>query len=53
MAEEADPAETHVTLETSESDETAQETLDISGQTCFLHALCRTDRKRKIKVARV
>ncbi len=53
MAEETDPAGYRVILETSESDETAREMLDISGQTCFLHALCRTDLKTKIKVARV
>lgn len=50
---EADPLETHVYLETSESDETAQEMLDISEQTCFLHAFCRTDLKTKLKVVRV
>ncbi len=49
----ADPIETHVYLETSESDETAQEMLDISEQTCFLHAFCRTDLKTKLKVVRV
>lgn len=49
---EADPLETHVFLETSESDETAQEMLDISEQTCFLHAFCRTDLKTKLKVIR-
>ncbi|MGX9354000.1 OsmC family protein [Roseobacteraceae bacterium S113] len=49
----ADPIETHVYLETSESDETAKEMLDISEQTCFLHAFCRTDLKTKLKVVRV
>jgi len=49
----ADPIETHVYLETSESDETAQEMLDISEQTCFLHAFCRTDLKTKLRVVRV
>ena len=52
-AGEADPIETHVYLETSETDETAQEMLDISEQTCFLHAFCRTDLKTKLKVVRV
>lgn len=52
-AGEADPVETHVHLETGESDETAQEMLDISEQTCFLHALCRTDVKTLLKVVRV
>ncbi|GHA61603.1 hypothetical protein GCM10008927_28940 [Amylibacter ulvae] len=50
---EADPIETHVYLETSESVETAQEMLDISEQTCFLHAFCRTDLKTKLRVRRV
>jgi len=49
---QADPIETHVYLQTSESDETAQEMLDISEQTCFLHAFCRTDLKTKLKVIR-
>lgn len=52
-AGEADPIETHVYLQTSESDETAQEMLDISERTCFLHAFCRTDLKTKLKVVRV
>lgn len=52
-AGEADSIETHVYLETSESDETAQEMLDISEQTCFLHAFCRTDLKTKLRVQRV
>ena len=52
-AGEADPIETHVYLETGESDETAQEMLDISEQTCFLHAFCRTDLKTKLKVIKV
>jgi len=50
---EADPIETHVYLQSSEPDETAQEMLDISEQTCFLHAFCRTDLKTKLKVVRV
>ena len=52
-AGEADPIETHVYLETGESDETAQEMLDISEQTCFLHAFCRTDLKTKLKAVRL
>lgn len=50
---EADPIETHVYLQTSESDETAQEMLDISERTCFLHAFCRTDLKTKLSVVRI
>ncbi|WP_283638875.1 OsmC family protein [Marinovum algicola] len=52
-AGEADPIETHVYLQTGESEETAQEMLDISEQTCFLHAFCRTDLKTKLRVRRV
>lgn len=52
-AGEADPVETHVYLKTNESDEVAQEMLDISEVTCFLHAFCRTDLKTKLKVLRV
>ena len=52
-AGEADPVETHVYLTTKESDEVAQEMLDISEQTCFLHAFCRTDLKTKLKVTRL
>jgi hypothetical protein len=51
-AGEADALETHVFLQTSESDETAQEMLDNSEKTCFLHAFCRTDLKTKLKVIR-
>ena len=49
----ADPIETHVFLETSESDQTAQEMLDISEKTCFLHAFCKTDLKTKLKITRL
>jgi len=52
QAGSADPIETHVYLETRESDATAQEMLDISEQTCFLHAFCRTDLKTRLKVIR-
>ena len=52
-AGEADPLETHVYLETGESDDVAREMLDVSEQTCFLHAFCRTDLKTKLKVQRV
>ncbi|AKO99375.1 OsmC-like protein (plasmid) [Marinovum algicola DG 898] len=48
-AGEADPVETHVYLTTEESDAMAQEMLDLSEQTCFLHAFCRTDLKTKLK----
>jgi len=49
----ADPLETHVFLTTSESDDVVREMLDISEQTCFLHAFCRTDMKTKLKVRRL
>ncbi len=49
----ADPVESHVFLDTSESDDTAREMLDMSEQTCFLHAFCRTDLKTKLKVVRL
>jgi uncharacterized OsmC-like protein len=50
---EADPLETHVYLTTSESDDVAREMLDVSEQTCFLHALCRTDLKPRLNVVRI
>ena len=52
-AGQADPIETHVYLQTSEDDEMAREMLDISEQTCFLHAFCRTELKIKLKIRRV
>jgi organic hydroperoxide reductase OsmC/OhrA len=53
MAGRADPVETHVYLETGESDEVAREMLDVAERTCFLHALCRTDLKTGLRVRRV
>ncbi|MGR3502477.1 OsmC family protein [Pseudaestuariivita sp.] len=53
QAGSADPVETHVHLQTSESDAVAQDMLDVSERTCFLHAFCRTDLKTKLKVTRV
>jgi len=53
IAGEADPVETHVHLTTQEPDEVAQAMLDVSEQTCFLHAFCRTDMKTKLKVTRL
>jgi organic hydroperoxide reductase OsmC/OhrA len=49
----ADPVETHVFLQTSESDDTAKDMLDIAEQTCFLHAFCGTDLKTKLRIKRV
>jgi hypothetical protein len=48
---DADPVETHVYLETAESDEFARRVLDMSEQTCFLHALCRTDLEPVVRVS--
>jgi len=52
LAGSADPVETHVHLQTSESDDVARDMLDVSERTCFLHAFCRTDLKTKLKVTR-
>lgn len=49
----ADSVETHVYLHTSEPDEMAQEMLDISEKTCFLHAFCKTDLKTRLKIKRL
>ena len=42
--------ETHVFLETSADDGFARRLLDMGEQTCFLHALCRTDLAVKVRV---
>ncbi|WP_160309702.1 OsmC family protein [Rubrobacter aplysinae] len=47
----AEPVETHVYLETPEGEEFARKALDMSEQTCFLHALCRTELKTTVKIA--
>jgi hypothetical protein len=49
-AGEADPVETHVHLRTGESNAYAQDALDMAEQTCFLHALCRTQLKVRIRI---
>jgi len=51
-AGETDPVETHVYLDTPEDDEFCRTALDMSEQTCFLHAFCRTDLKARVKVTR-
>lgn len=48
---EAGPVETHVFIKSGEDDDFARTTLDMSEQTCFLHAFCRTDLKAKIKIS--
>ncbi|MEQ9812321.1 MAG: hypothetical protein RLO50_06040 [Azospirillaceae bacterium] len=50
QAGQADPVETHVHLETGEDDEFARTALDMSEQTCFLHAFCKADLKARVKV---
>lgn len=50
-AGEASPVETHVFIKSGEDDDFARTTLDMSEQTCFLHAFCRTDLKAKIKIS--
>jgi len=46
----ADPVETHVHLVTGEDDEFARTILDMSEQTCFLHAFCKADLKTRVKI---
>ncbi|MDH3233390.1 MAG: OsmC family peroxiredoxin [Alphaproteobacteria bacterium] len=46
----ADPVETHVYLETPEDEAFARRILDVAEGTCFLHALCGTDLKTKVRV---
>ena len=50
VAGRADPIETHVSLDTDEDDQFARTALDMSEQTCFLHAFCRTDLKARVSV---
>ncbi|MFQ5517636.1 MAG: OsmC family peroxiredoxin, partial [Acidimicrobiia bacterium] len=47
----ADAVETHVYLDSSEGIEFAETILDMSEQTCFLHAFCRTDLKAKMRIS--
>jgi uncharacterized OsmC-like protein len=46
----ADPIETHVYLDTDEDDDFARTILDMSEQTCFLHAFCKADLKVKVSI---
>ena len=46
----ADPVETHVYLTSLEDDAFARRCLDMGEQTCFLHALCRTDLGTRIDI---
>ena len=47
----ADPVESHVYLDTPAGDEFARRALDMSEQTCFLHALCRTELRTRVRLA--
>lgn len=47
----ADPVETHVYLVTGEDDDFARQALDMSEQTCFLHAFCKTDLKTRVTIS--
>jgi hypothetical protein len=49
-AGKADPVETHVFLTTGEDDDFARTLLDMSEQTCFLHAFCKADLKTKVSI---
>ena len=49
---EADPVETHLYLESTEDDDFTRAALDMSEQTCFLHAFCKADLKAKVKITR-
>jgi hypothetical protein len=49
-AGEADPVETHVYLDTGEDDDFARTILDMSEQTCFLHAFCKADLKVRVSI---
>ncbi|MXO59456.1 OsmC family peroxiredoxin [Altererythrobacter salegens] len=51
QAGRADPVETHVFLESSDDDTFARAALDVGEQTCFLHALCRTDVRVSVRLA--
>jgi organic hydroperoxide reductase OsmC/OhrA/uncharacterized OsmC-like protein len=47
----ADPVETHVYIESREDADFARTLLDMGEQTCFLHALCRTELKTKLRLS--
>jgi organic hydroperoxide reductase OsmC/OhrA len=47
---EANAVETHVHLRTPEDAGFARKVLDMGEQTCFLHALCRTDLETRIRI---
>jgi hypothetical protein len=47
----AEPVETTVFLDTAEDEDAARQMVDMGEQTCFLHALCRTDLVPVVSVA--
>jgi hypothetical protein len=49
-AGKADPVETHVYLDTGEDDDFARTILDMSEQTCFLHAFCKAELKTRVSI---
>ncbi len=49
---QADPVETHLYLESGEDDAFARAALDMSEQTCFLHAFCKADLKAKVRITK-
>ena len=49
----ADVVETHVYLDTSEGEDFARRCLDMSEQTCFLHAFCRTPLEPTTTITRI
>jgi hypothetical protein len=51
VAGTANAVETHVFLETSEDDGFARRLVDMGEQTCFLHALCRTDLRARLRLS--
>lgn len=47
---EADPVETHLYVDSTQSDDFARAALDMSEQTCYLHAFWKTNLKAKVRV---
>ncbi len=45
-----DPIETHLFMESGEDDDFARAALDMSEQTCFLHAFCKADLKARVRI---
>jgi OsmC-like protein len=47
----ADAPRTHVYLTPEGLDDVARDALDVAEQTCFIHAMCRTELRPKVRVA--